>query len=195
MFINSKGGYGRNGEQFARGSFLLLFSHNGHKWEDQNNRARVEDHGQMLTRGGDSEGERFKCQCRGSGWRPEYGDAPVPSYYLKYCPAHGHEYKTWAGDDKKLYACLRHVSLRQLGHFMMGTARIAGQSVTVSGAYGADGLPRDYEELTEAGRAKLTEVPVDVAAAYWAGDGWNGAGKEAPVLRAWALRALRVDAR
>ena len=60
----------------------------------------------------------------------------------------------------KLYACVRHVSLRQLGHWMMGSARIAGQSVTVSGAYGGDkGLPRDYESLTPAARAKTNRSP------------------------------------
>lgn len=198
MFIKSSGsGYSKDGQQFCRGSFLLLFSHNGYKWEEQNNVPRVKSHGETT--------DGKTCQCRGSGitaYNDEDG-AKVPAYYLKYCPAHGNTYKTWAGDDKKLYACVRHVSLRQLGQFMTGRAKIAGQSITVSGAYGADGLPRDYESLTVEARMKLTVVPADVASEYWAGDGayWgsrdghNGAGREVETMRAWALQAFKGGAK
>jgi len=92
--------------------------------------------------------------------------------------------------ERELYACVRKVALRQLGHFMMGTARIAGQSVTISGAYGNDGLPCDYETLTPAARAKLTPVPPDLTKAFWKGGGHNSAGREAPAMREWAERLI-----
>lgn len=87
----------------------------------------------------------------------------------------------------KLYAAVRSVALQQCGHWMMGTARIAGVSIPISGACGADGLPRDYDELGDAVRAKLTPVPEDVAAVYWADDGHNTIGRSAPTVRSWAL--------
>lgn len=135
MFLKtSRSGYDQNGEQFVRGSFLILFSHNNFKWGEETGRPWSE------------------------------------------CPYTGHE----------LYACVRHVSLRQFGHWMMGTARIAGQSLTLSGSYGSDGLPCDYEKLSEAARAKLIRVPEDIEAIYWKGDGWNSSGSEGPDLRRWA---------
>src|SRR4026207_1998414 len=104
MFLSqSQRGYTRHGEQFARGRFLILFSHNQYIWSEETGRPWSE------------------------------------------CPL----------DSKKLYACVRHVGLRQYGHWMMGTARIAGQSITLSGSYGSDGLPCNFESLTPAGREKL----------------------------------------
>jgi hypothetical protein len=134
MFIKrSQSGYNQNGEQFARGSFLLLFSHNPYMWEEQNKRSMPKDL------------------------------------------------------ERKLYACVRHVSLRQFGNFMMGTVRIAGQSVTVSGCYGGNGLPKDYEKLTPVGRTKLVEVPAELAEIFWRSDDrHNSAGSEGPLMRDWA---------
>lgn len=196
MFIkSSQRGYTRDGEQWARGSFLMVFSRNKHKWEDKNNRARVECHGQVFdVATGDGFTIQKTCTCRGTDWRPEYGESDVPSYYLAYCPVHAGEYRK-APEDKewgrKLYACVRHVSLRQMGHWMMGAARIAGQSVTVSGSYGSDGLPMDYEDLTPAAQAKLVELPPDLADKFWAGGGHNEAGNEAFAMRDWALAAFK----
>ena len=51
---------------------------------------------------------------------------------------------------------------------MMGQARIAGQSVIVSGAYGSDGLTLDYEKLTLAARGKLVRLPEELEAKFWA---------------------------
>lgn len=195
MFISqSRGGYSRNGEQFCRGRFLLLFSHNQYLWEDENNHPHIELHGQTFDI---TNGEGFviqrKCQCAGSAPYTYEPGAAVPSYYLKYCPVHSGEYKqSPSGKEwgRKLYACVRHVSLRQMGHWMMGSARIAGQSVTCSGTYGSDGLPKDYEKLTPAARTKLVEVPADIADIFWAGGGWNDAGKEGPDMMRWALKTF-----
>ena len=141
MFIRqSQSGYDRSGEQFARGSFLMFFSHNPYKWAEENGKT--------------------------------FHDFP-------------------AALKGKLYACVRHVYLHQLGHWMMGTARIAGQSVTVRGAYGSDGLTMDYEKLTPAARAKLIEVPTELAETFWHGGGHNTAGPEAPAMREWALKTFK----
>lgn len=144
MFIHSsQGGYDRHGEQFARGSFLLLFSHNEFKWAEET----------------------------GKHWK----EFP-------------HEKR------HNLYACVRHVSLHQMGAWMMGTARIAGQSVTVSGAYGHDGLPGDYEKLTPAAREKLVQVPQEIADIFWkSDDGWNSAGSEGPTMKKWALETFKKE--
>ena len=79
---------------------------------------------------------------------------------------------------------VRKVALQQFGHFMMGTARIKGHSITVSGSYGGDGLPvRVPHECFLLG----TEVPPDLFDAWNYGGGWNSAGSEAPAMRKWAL--------
>lgn len=201
MFIKrSQSGYSRHGEQFARGSFLLVFSHNSYKWEEQNNRAQIEHHGKVFEI---VQGNGFvlteTCRCKGTDYRP-FPDNPhditVPAYYTKYCPVHGREYKTMPSElTRKLYACVRHVSLKQFGHFMMGTARIGGQSITVSGSYGSDGLTRDYEELTLAAREHLVELPFELAEEFWKGGGHNTCGSEAPAMRTWALKTFRPSER
>lgn len=72
---------------------------------------------------------------------------------------------------------------------MVGSARIAGQSINVSGDYGNCGLPLDYERLTPEARDKLVEVPQDVADIFWnTCDGWNGAGSEARTMVKWAKK-------
>lgn len=192
MFITkSQSGYNRYGEQFARGSFLCVFSHNEYKWEEQNNTLHFDLAGTLVN--------GIECHCgqyqayempwvensrpdsKGGSW------TPAPYYYLKSCPAHAHEYKTMPESYKRvLYACVRHVSLRQLGHFMMGTARIAGQSVTLSGSYGSDGLPMDYESLSLAARGKVVRLPAELQEKFWQGGGHNSAGNEASAMREWA---------
>lgn len=83
---------------------------------------------------------------------------------------------------------VRKVAMKQFGHWMMGKARIHGHSVTVSGAYGGDGLPCNVpQEVYD----KLTVVlPPDLYEAWNKGEGWNSAGKEAPSVRQWALANL-----
>jgi len=90
-----------------------------------------------------------------------------------------------------LYAVVRSVTLSQCGHWMMGSLQLAGEAVTVSGAYGSDGLPGDLDKLSEAQRRLLVEVPFDLAVEFWSGWGWNSAGKEAPAMRKWAQEHIR----
>lgn len=83
-----------------------------------------------------------------------------------------------------LRAVVRKVALHQCGHFMMGRARIAGRSFTVSGDYGSDGLPLTVPaDIYALG----VEVPQELRDAWNNGGDWNGAGSEAPAMRKWAL--------
>jgi hypothetical protein len=94
-------------------------------------------------------------------------------------------------DDNTLYACVRSVALRQLGHFMMGTARIGGQSIIVSGSFGADGLPLTVgRDIPRAIVDKLfVQVPDSIATLYWQYDGYHRGESYDPAIRAY-LRGL-----
>ena len=90
-------------------------------------------------------------------------------------------------NDWPIRAIVRRVSLHQCGHFMMGTARAKGHSITLSGAYGSDGLPRlVLDEVYELG----LELPAELREMWNKGGGWNGAGSEAPAMRRWAIDHL-----
>ena len=84
-------------------------------------------------------------------------------------------------------ALVRKVALQQMGHWMMGVARIKGQSITVSGDYGSDGLPHttDITEVWEA----ATPVPKELYD-LWNDGGGNSCGSEADAMRKWALENL-----
>lgn len=94
-------------------------------------------------------------------------------------------------DDNNLYACVRQVALRQVGHFMMGSARIGGQSVTVSGLFGSDGLPltidRDIDRATV--ERLFVRVPDAIASLYWSYDGYHRGESYDPAIRKY-LRGL-----
>jgi hypothetical protein len=83
-----------------------------------------------------------------------------------------------------LRAIVRKVALSQIGHFMMGIARIKNQSIILSGSYRNDGLPKTVnQEIFELG-IPIPEWLYD----KWAfGGGWNSAGTEANDMRKWAL--------
>lgn len=91
----------------------------------------------------------------------------------------------------ELRALVRRVRLSQTGHFMMGSAQIAGKhTVTLSGAYGSDGLPSDLKDDQGHLWDRLHPIPQDLQDAFWEGGGHNTSGKEGPVLRRWALDHL-----
>ena len=82
---------------------------------------------------------------------------------------------------------VRKVVMRQCGNWMMGTARVANESLTLSGAYGGDGLPKTVsEKIFEKG----TPVPKALYDAWDKGGGWNSCGSEADAMRAWALKEI-----
>lgn len=80
------------------------------------------------------------------------------------------------------YGIIRRVALRQFGHFMMGRANLGGLWVTLSGAYGNDGLILDVETLPHDAKA----LPPALYDAWAKGGGWNGPGAEAQALKTWA---------
>jgi len=92
------------------------------------------------------------------------------------------------GSSAPIKAVVRKVALRQLGHWMMGKARIYGHNFTVSGAYGGDGLTMDVPQ--EVYDRLQVELPDSLVEAWNKGGGWNSAGSEAPMIREWALENL-----
>lgn len=83
---------------------------------------------------------------------------------------------------------VRKVALQQIGTWMMGRARIYGHSVTVSGAYGGDGLPCHVpQEIYDRATVML---PSELYDAWNKGSGWNSAGTKAKSVRQWALDHL-----
>ena len=88
----------------------------------------------------------------------------------------------------QLYALVRQVAMRQLGHWMMGNANIKGHWFTLSGDYGNDGLPMTMDD--DAVPDDAVPLPDDLCRAFWEGGGHNCAGREAPKLKAWALDYL-----
>ena len=201
MFISQRNrSYDRSGSQSARGRFLCVFSHNSYMWEEQHNTPHTGLHGQSIEV---LAGEGFTvlktCRCD-----TEY-------YTLKHCPVHSAEYARMPSDlSRVLYAHVsNHVVLKQVGHFMMGIARDLPVShssydsengrnwkhLILSGTYGSDGLPCDYEKLAPSARAKLVRVPDYLTAAFWSGGGHNSAGSEALAMRDWALATFTSTAR
>lgn len=85
----------------------------------------------------------------------------------------------------ELFAAVRYVRMEQLGHFMMGLFRIGGQTLSVSGPGGSDGLPIDL--VTHPVDMKfLTLVPKDLTHDYWMDrTGWNDLGAMTPRFRTW----------
>ena len=86
---------------------------------------------------------------------------------------------------KQPIKCLvRYCKMSQCGHWMMGKVRIKGQSFTVSGSYGADGLTKDMpQEIYDLG----VELPQELHEMWNKGGGHNSAGNEAGSIKAWAL--------
>ena len=96
------------------------------------------------------------------------------------------EFRDFKRDDylTKTRAIVRFVSMRQLGNFMMGTARVLGHKLSVSGAYGGDGLTmRVPWKVYQVG----VPVPADLMLAWSNGGGHNGAGSEGGAMREFGL--------
>ena len=86
-------------------------------------------------------------------------------------------------------AIVRQVALAQLGHWMMGTARAFGQSLTISGSYGSDGLLKTVPPEVY---ARAVPVPPELMEKWNKGGGWNSAGGEAADMRQWANANLET---
>jgi hypothetical protein len=84
-------------------------------------------------------------------------------------------------------AVVRKVALRQLGHWMMGKARIGKEWYSLSGSYGHDGLPLTVKDDAF---DRAVPVPEELYDAWSKGGGWNSCGSEAAGMRKWALEHL-----
>jgi hypothetical protein len=86
---------------------------------------------------------------------------------------------------------VRYVRMKQLGHFMMGSAVVGKHRLTLSGSYGSDGLPKTVpDDAYEAG----VEVPKALYDAWNNGGGHNSsAGSEADEMRKWAMDTFYPD--
>jgi len=94
------------------------------------------------------------------------------------------QHNNFALDKHNFRAIVRKVALSQFGHFMMGTARIKGESITISGSYGNMGLPCDTK--SDAVWNACTPVPEGLHEAWNKGGGHNSVGSEAHLMRLWA---------
>jgi hypothetical protein len=89
-------------------------------------------------------------------------------------------------------ALVRYVEMAQIGHFMMGTLTLKGHAISLSGAYGHDGLILDVpREVYDMG----VELPADLREAWNKGGGHNSAGSEGPAMKAWALATFPARGR
>src|ERR1039458_3417520 len=90
--------------------------------------------------------------------------------------------------DAPIKAIVRHSSFSQFGHFMMGSCRIHGERIILSGSYGGDGLPCNVPKQVYDSWGIV--LPDELRAAWNNGGGWNDAGSEATAMRKWALDNL-----
>jgi hypothetical protein len=70
-----------------------------------------------------------------------------------------------------------------MGPWMMAHVKVIGHELTLSGAYGQDGLIMD---VPRALWEKATPLPNELYEAWKNGGGWNSAGSEAASMRRWA---------
>lgn len=98
--------------------------------------------------------------------------------------------RTYERKAEPFKAIVRKVALRQLGHWMVGTARIYNHSIGVSGSYGGDGFPRHVpDEVYDRAQVLLPDYLVK---AWREGGGWTSAGSEAQAMREWAITNLEI---
>ena len=202
MFITSKySGYNRHGEQIASGLFLILA-------EPKNDSGRYPSKSNLCATCGRPESVHseplssdvqaivdkmhrawkhiFSERCE-LGYRTEDNKDAAEVIMDAQRRVTGCRYFLPASINYPIRAIVRHTSMRQLGHFMMGFARVLGHRITLSGSYGADGLVCTVPDAVyDAG----VELPGELREAWNTGNGWNSAGSEAPAIRKWALANL-----
>lgn len=86
----------------------------------------------------------------------------------------------WTNDLSELRGCIREVTMEPLGNFLTGSAKVGARTVSVSGNFGNDSLPKDADDLW----AKLLPVPADLAKDFWEGSPTTFM----PKLRTWAWK-------
>ena len=163
MFITSKySGYNRHGEQVAAGLFLILTEPHPSSKQFPMMSDTCSDCGQSRDAHYDAQGNTMPdATCK--YFRPSYINYPVK-------------------------AIVRHTSLGAFGNFMMGSARVHGHRVVLSGSYGGDGLPCHVPD--EVYQNYGIKLPAELYNAWKDGGGWNSAGSEASAMRKWAIENI-----
>jgi hypothetical protein len=102
-------------------------------------------------------------------------------------------------EGRELRACVRHVKLTQIGHFMMGRVKLGPWEFCLSGSFGREGLPiylgssKMTPEEADHFWEQLVPVSQELAQRYWKSDGHNNVpGSVAENFRKWALVNLKI---
>lgn len=182
MFIRKTGHthYRGTSQHSGRGQYLALFSWNEYKAYDELTRACPDCWHARDTR------------------QTAISEEYYPAYvWSELCPMHldqRHRIEapgTYSNGKPLLWATVRSCALSQMGHWMMGTIRIGGKSLTVSGPIGSDGLPMDLQDVPAKSRQDLIDVPEEIATVYWSDTGHNGIGSAGPTLLSWARATFK----
>ena len=118
------------------------------------------------------------------------GGAFVHGQFLVLCQReHGPSNRT----DNPIRAFTCYARMSQCGHFMMARVRRQGRTLTLSGAYGNDGLTCDVPDVIYDAAIPLP----DPLAEEWATntEGRHGAGSEGRLISEWALDAFPAPRR
>lgn len=198
MFIeNSARGYDRHGQQVTRRArFLILVSLGLERTEVTCTRCN----GAKEYKRDDLDGVVAPCYhcipiectaCERKGWTIDDTDPDAHAQTCGVCKGKGdlgpsgREVKYI--HHKEIRALVRKVAMHQCGHWMMGSARVFGRTLSLSGSYGGDGLT---VTVTREIFDKAVPIPPELHEAWNKGGGHNSAGSEAIAMREWALANL-----
>lgn len=179
------GGYKRNGEQWARGAFLVLFTRCEPSYWTFN--------GKVVSSVELQEDEARKV-C-GEGRRFPFGPGNCKEELPDVLVLHGQRWITNEHGGMVVRAfVIPDLRMHQCGHFMMGHVDLklrdgTTHPLSLSGTYGGDGLPCDADLVLW---DRLHELPLDLQDTFWRGGGHNGAGAEGPAMRKWAEDNYRM---
>jgi hypothetical protein len=95
----------------------------------------------------------------------------------------------WIAPFTDIRCLVKHVQLHQCGHWMMGDMTVHGEKISLSGAYGSDGLPTEVKRETW---EKALPLPLHLIEALKTGGGHNGVGTEGMAIREWANENLSL---
>ncbi len=174
FIIRTSSGYRQDGQQWARGAFLMcaLPDRRPSRWH-------------MLQ----AEAQRVATQHALEAGRPEWAWRDYLSLIEK---GQGFGEVFYHPPFTEMRCFVRHVILRQMGHFMVGDMKLGSQQIYVEGTYGGNGLPKTLpREVWQAGLI----LPNDLCELWaTAKGGHNSAGSEGLLIRRWArdnINALR----
>ena len=174
FIIRTSSGYRQDGQQWARGAFLMcaLPDRRPSRWH-------------MLQ----AEAQRRATQHALAEGKQDW-------YWRDYLSADeeaaGYAEVVYHPPFTEMRCFVRHVRMQQLGHFMVGDMQLGSKRIYVEGTYGANGLPKSLgRRIWEAGLPLPKEL-----CELWAGasGGHNCAGEEGPRIANWArlnINALR----